>query len=37
MDVPLYKMNYSQEGNEYIHGVARNVTDIFNRLALEAK
>ena len=37
MDVPLYKMSYSQEGNEYIHGVARNVTDIFNRLALEAK
>lgn len=37
MDVPLYKMNYSQEGNEYIHGVARNVTDIFNRLALESK
>lgn len=37
MDVTLYKMNYSQEGNEYIHGVARNVTDIFNRLALEAK
>ena len=37
MDVPLYKMNYSQKGNEYIHGVARNVTDIFNRLALEAK
>ena len=37
MDVPLFKMNYSQEGNEYIHGVARNVTDIFNRLALESK
>ncbi len=37
MGVPLYKMNYSQKGNEYIHGVARNVTDIFNRLALEAK
>ena len=37
MDVPLYKMSYSQEGNEYIHGVARNVTDIFNRLALESK
>jgi len=30
-------MNYSQEGNEYIHGVARNVTDIFNKLALESK
>ena len=37
MNVPLYKMNYSQEGNEYIHGVARNVTDIFERLALESK
>ena len=37
MNVPLYKMNYSQEGNEYIHGIARNVTDIFNRLSLEAK
>ncbi len=37
MDVPLYKMNYSQVGNEFIHGVSRNVTDIFNRLALEAK
>lgn len=37
MDVPLFKMNYSQSGNEFIHGVARNVTDIFNRLALQAK
>lgn len=37
MDVPLYKMNYSQDGNEYIHGVARNVTDIFQRLALQSK
>ena len=37
MNVPLYKMNYSQDGNEYIHGVARNVTEIFNKLALESK
>jgi len=37
MDIPLFKMNYSQEGNEYIHGVSRNVTDIFNRLALQSK
>ena len=37
MNVPLYKMNYSQKGNEYIHGVARNVTDIFERLKLESK
>lgn len=37
MDVPLYKMNYSQKGNEFIHGVARNITDIFERLALESK
>lgn len=37
MDVPLFKMNYAQEGNEYIHRVAKNVTDIFERLALQAK
>lgn len=37
MDIPLFKMNYSQEGNEYIHGVSRNVTDIFNRLALQSR
>ena len=37
MDVPLFKMNYAQDGNEYIHGVSRNVTDIFNRLALQSK
>ena len=37
MGVPLFKMNYSQEGNEYIHGVSRNVTDIFNRLALQSR
>ncbi len=32
----LYCKN-SQSGNEYIHGVARNVTEIFNKLALESK
>ena len=37
MDVPLFKMNYAQEGNEYIHRVSKNVTDIFERLALQAK
>lgn len=37
MGVPLFKMNYAQEGNEYIHGVSRNVTDIFDRLALQSK
>lgn len=37
MGVPLYKMNYAQADNEYIHVLARNVTDIFNRLALESK
>ena len=37
MDIPLFKMNYSQEGNEYIHGVSRNVTDIFERLKLQSK
>ena len=37
MNNPLYKMNYNQTGNEYIHGVARNVTDIFERLKLESK
>ena len=37
MNIPLYKMNYNQTGNEYIHGVARNVTDIFERLKLESK
>lgn len=37
MDIPLFKMNYSQEGNEYIHGVSRNVTDIFERLKLQSR
>lgn len=37
MGIPLYKMNYQQEGNEYIHGVARNVSEIFERLKLESK
>lgn len=37
MNVPLFKMNYAQDGNEYIHKVAKNVTDIFERLALQAK
>ena len=37
MDIPLYKMDYNQEGNEYIHQVAKNVHEIFDRLALEAK
>ena len=37
MGVPLFKMNYAQDGNEYIHGVSRNVTEIFDRLALQSK
>lgn len=37
MNVPLFKMNYAQDGNEYIHGVSRNVTDIFNWLPLQSK
>ena len=37
MDVPLYKMNYNQEGNQYIHQTAKNVNEIFERLALESK
>ena len=37
MDIPLYKMDYNQEGNEYIHQVSKNVHEIFDRLALEAK
>ena len=37
MDIPLFKMNYAQEGNEYIHKVSKNVIDIFERLALQAK
>jgi len=37
MDIPLYKMNYDQEGTAYIHQVAKIVHEIFDRLALEAK
>lgn len=37
MDVPLYKMNYNQEGNQYIHQTAKQVNEIFERLALESK
>ncbi len=38
MDVPLYKMDYSKQRNsEYIHAIARNVTDIFEKLKLQSK
>ena len=37
MDVPLYKMHYNQEGNEYVHRVAKVIHEVFDRLALEAK
>ncbi len=37
MDIPLYKMDYNQEGNEYIHQVAKHVQEIFDKLALESK
>lgn len=37
MDIPLYKMNYNQEGNEYVYQMAKHIHEIFDRLALEAK
>lgn len=37
MNLPLYKMNYNQEGNEYAHRLSKNIHEIFDKLALEAK
>ena len=37
MGIPLYKMNYNQEGNEYVHMVGKHINEIFDRLALEVK
>ena len=37
MGIPLYKMNYNQEGNEYIHQIGKRVHEIFDRLAVESK
>ncbi len=37
MNIPLYKMNYNQEGNEYVHMVGKHINEIFDRLALEVK
>ena len=38
MGIPLYKMDYSKQRNsEYIHAIARNVTDIFEKLRLQSK
>ena len=38
MGVPLYKMDYSKQRNsEYIHAIARNVTDIFEKLRLQSR
>lgn len=37
MDIPLYKMDYNQEGNEYVYQMPKHIHEIFDRLALESK
>ena len=37
MDVPLYIMDYNQEGNEYIHQVSKHIHEIFENLSIIAK
>ena len=37
MNVPLFKMNYNQEGNQYIHQTSKHINEIFERLSLESK
>ena len=37
MDVPLFKMNYNQKGNEFIYQFPKNLEAIFEHLALVAK
>ena len=37
MDVPLFKMNYNQKDNQYIHKVTEHVSEIFDYLALLSK